>query len=235
MNDAQVLLATAASIAFLHTILGPDHYLVFTAMGKARSWSLAKTLRITLFCGLGHVLGSVVIGIVGIVLGAQLASLVEIESVRGNLAGWALLAFGLMYFAWGLKKAGRSHRHSHLHIHEDVVHEHEHDHHRDHAHVHDEHAANPITPWAMFIIFVLGPCEALIPLFMYPAARQSTGLVVSVAVVFGLVTLLTMLACVTVTSIGLEKLRLPATGRYAHAVAGASVAACGAAISFIGL
>lgn len=235
MNDAQVLLVTAASIAFLHTILGPDHYLVFTAMGKARSWSLAKTLRITLFCGLGHVLGSVVIGIVGIVLGAQLASLVEIESVRGNLAGWALLAFGLMYFAWGLKKAGRSHRHSHLHIHEDVVHEHEHDHHRDHAHVHDEHAANPITPWAMFIIFVLGPCEALIPLFMYPAARQSTGLVVSVAVVFGLVTLLTMLACVTVTSIGLEKLRLPATGRYAHAVAGASVAACGAAISFIGL
>jgi len=181
------------------------------------------------------VLGSVVIGIVGIILGAQLVSLVEIESVRGNLAGWALLAFGLTYFAWGLKQAGRSHRHSHLHIHDDVVHEHEHDHHTDHAHVHDEHAANPITPWAMFIIFVLGPCEALIPLFMYPAAQQSTGLVVSVAVVFGVVTLMTMLACVTVTSIGLEKLRLPATGRYAHAVAGASVAVCGAAISFIGL
>ena len=99
MNDAQILLVTAASIAFLHTILGPDHYLVFTAMGKARSWSLGKTLRITLVCGLGHVLGSVVIGIAGILLGAQLASLVEFESVRGNLAGWALLAFGLMYFA----------------------------------------------------------------------------------------------------------------------------------------
>ena len=87
----------------------------------------------------------------------------------------------------------------------------------------------------MFIVFVLGPCEALIPLFMYPAAQQSTGLVVSVAVVFGLVTLLTMLACVTVTTIGLEKLGLPTSGRYAHAVAGASVAVCGAAISFIGL
>jgi len=235
MNDAQILLVTAASIAFLHTILGPDHYLVFTAMGKARSWSLAKTLRITLICGLGHVLGSVVIGIAGIMLGAQLASIVEIESVRGNLAGWALLAFGLMYFAWGLKKAGRSHRHSHLHIHDQVVHEHEHDHHTDHAHVHDEHAGNSITPWAMFIIFVLGPCEALIPLFMYPAAQRSTGLIVSVAVLFGLVTLLTMLACVAVTSIGLDKLKLPVTGRYVHAVAGASVAVCGAAISFVGL
>jgi len=235
MNDAQILLVTAASIAFLHTILGPDHYLVFTAMGKARSWSLRKTLRITLICGLGHVLGSVIIGVVGIMLGAQLASLVEFESVRGNLAGWALLAFGLMYFAWGLKQAGRSRRHSHLHVHDQVVHDHEHDHHTDHAHVHDEKAGNSITPWAMFIVFVLGPCEALIPLFMYPAAQQSTGLVVSVAVVFGLVTLLTMLACVSVTTIGLEKLRLPTSGRYVHAVAGASVAVCGAAISFIGL
>lgn len=180
-------------------------------------------------------MSSIVIGAAGILLGAQLATLVEIEGLRGNLAGWALLAFGLMYFAWGLKKAGRSHTHSHIHVHEDVAHDHEHDHHTDHAHVHEGGARNTLTPWAMFIIFVFGPCEALIPLFMYPAAQQSVGLVVSVAVVFGVVTLLTMLACVTLTTIGLEKLKLPSTGRYVHAVAGASVAACGAAISFVGL
>lgn len=235
MNEAQILILTAASIAFLHTILGPDHYLVFTAMGKARSWSLVKTLRITLFCGLGHVLGSVIIGVIGILLGAQLASIVEFEGLRGNLAGWALLAFGLMYFAWGLKKAGRGYKHSHVHVHENVVHDHEHNHHSDHSHVHDEKARKSITPWAMFIIFVLGPCEALIPLFMYPAAQQSAGLVVWVAIVFGVVTLATMLGCVALTTIGLEKLRLPSTGRYAQAVAGASIAICGAAISFIGL
>ncbi len=73
MNEAQILLLTAASIAFLHTILGPDHYLPFVALGKARKWSLAKTLRITLYCGLGHVLSSVVIGGVGIVLGTKKA------------------------------------------------------------------------------------------------------------------------------------------------------------------
>ncbi len=235
MGEAQILLITAASIALLHTILGPDHYLVFTAMGKARGWSLARTLQITLICGLGHILGSIVIGGIGILLGAQLASLVAIESVRGGLAGWALLAFGLVYFAWGLKKAGRSHTHSHLHVHDGVVHDHVHDHSTDHAHVHSEGARNPITPWAMFIIFVVGPCEALIPLFMYPAAQQSAWLVVAVATVFGVVTLLTMLACVAIATIGIDKLRLPSTGRYAHAVAGASVVACGAAITFIGL
>lgn len=235
MTEAQVLLYTAASIAVLHTVLGPDHYLVFTAMGKAQGWSLAKTLRITTLCGLGHVASSMLLGLVGILLGAQLATLVHIEGVRGSLAGYALLAFGLVYFAWGLKKAGRGHVHTHVHVHDDVVHEHEHDHRTSHAHVHKAGAKNAITPWAMFIIFVLGPCEALIPLFMYPAAQQSAGLVAAVAIVFSVFTLLTMLVCVVVTSIGVDRFRLPNSGRYAHAAAGASVALCGAMMSFLGL
>jgi len=102
--------------------------------------------------------------------------------------------------------------------------------------VHDQQAHNAITPWAMFVIFVFGPCEALIPLFMYPAAQQSAGLVMSVALVFGAVTLATMLALVAITCIGLDRLRLPLAGRrYAHAIAGASVALCGGAISLVGL
>ena len=128
VTEAQVLLFAAASIAVLHTVLGPDHYLVFTAMGKAQNWSLAKTLRITALCGLGHVASSMLIGLAGILLGAQLATLVQIEGIRGSLAGYALLAFGLVYFAWGIKKAGRGHVHSHVHVHGDVVHDHDHDH-----------------------------------------------------------------------------------------------------------
>jgi sulfite exporter TauE/SafE len=235
LSEAQILILTAASVAFVHTILGPDHYLVFTAMGKARKWSLARTLRLTTWCGIGHVLSSVVIGTIGLFLGSQLSSVVAIESSRGNLAAWALLAFGLMYFAWGLRKAGRSRRHSHVHRHGNVVHDHVHDHHDEHTHVHDEASPRGITPWALFIIFILGPCEALIPLFMYPAAQQSTGLVLSVAVVFGLVTLATMLACVAITSLGISRLRLPKAGHYAHAVAGASIVVCAGAISVLGL
>jgi len=235
MNEAQILMLTAASIAFLHTILGPDHYLVFTAMGKARRWSLSKTLRVTFFCGTGHVLSSVVIGAVGLLLGAQLVSLSALEGLRGNVAGWALLVFGLMYLGWGLRQAGRGRTHSHVHVHDDVVHVHEHDHHDEHMHVHDRPARNSITPWAMFIIFVLGPCEALIPLLMYPAAQQNVGLVIAVTMVFGIVTLATMMGTVFVTTVGLEKLKLPSLGRWEHAIAGATLVACGGAISFMGL
>ena len=70
---------------------------------------------------------------------------------------------------------------------------------------------------------------------MYPAAQSSTGLVIAVALVFGIVTLLTMLLGVVVTFLGLERLRLPLPGRYAHAIAGASIVICGGAISFLGL
>ncbi len=235
MNEAQLLILTAAAIAFLHTIMGPDHYLVFAAMGKARRWSLAKTLRVTTICGIGHVLSSVVIGGIGIVLGSQLTSLVAIETSRGNLAAWAMLAFGLVYFAWGLRKAGRDYRHSHVHSHGDFVHDHEHDHHADHTHVHDSANRRSITPWALFIIFLLGPCEALIPLFMYPAAQQSSALVMTVAAVFGIVTVLTMVVCVALTTLGIDRLKLPTNGRYAHAAAGASIALCAFAIGVIGL
>ena len=234
MYDAQILLITAASIAFLHTILGPDHYLVLSVMGKARRWTLAKTLRVTLMCGAGHVLSSMLLGAVGLLLGARLASLVAIEGARGGIAGWLLLAFGLMYFAWGLRQAGRNKRHSHVHVHEDVVHDHEHDHRSDHSHVHDQ-PGKAITPWALFIIFVLGPCEALIPLLMYPAAQQNSALVLWVALIFGVVTMATMVAAVAVTSLGIEKLKLPSNSRWVHAVAGASVAVCGGAVTFLGI
>ena len=87
----------------------------------------------------------------------------------------------------------------------------------------------------MFIIFVLGPCEALIPLLMYPAARHSEMLVIAVAVVFSLITLATMLVCVAITMIGLERIRLPAGSRFGHAAAGALVLGCGVAVSFFGI
>ena len=235
MDGGHLLILTAASIAFVHTILGPDHYLVFVSMAKARDWSLAKALRITTYCGVAHILSSVAIGLVGIAAGAELGKLVAIEEGRGSLAGWALLAFGLVYFVWGVKQIGRGRRHTHLHRHGDVIHSHEHDHHREHAHVHLAPAAKSITPWALFVIFVLGPCEALIPLLMYPAAQQSGYLVLTVAVVFGVVTMITMLGAVAVGLLGLKRIKLTGLERYSHAIAGAAIVLCGSAINFAGL
>ena len=65
-NDITVLMFVAASIGFFHTLFGPDHYLPFIVMARANRWSTIKTIWITLLCGVGHVVSSVVLGIIGI-------------------------------------------------------------------------------------------------------------------------------------------------------------------------
>ena len=222
-----LLVLTAVSIGFVHTVLGPDHYLPFVAMSAARNWTRRKTMLVTAFCGVGHVLGSIVIGFVGIAIGASLHRLQWLEGVRGDLAAWALIAFGLVYMVWGLKQAWRSRKHSHEHIHSDGTrHRHTHGHHTqdEHVHVHiqlDTDNVRSITPWALFVIFILGPCEALIPLLMYPASQHSWWGLTVVVLALAVATIATLLAIVYVATRGLEKLPLASAERYVHALAGA--------------
>lgn len=237
MNPEITLLSlTAASVAFAHTLLGPDHYLPFVAMARARGWSLAKTLRITLACGAGHLAGSVVLGLAGILLGLQLSSLEWMESMRGRMATWLLIGFGLAYMAWGLRQAWRNRPHTHWHTHNDVTHSHTHTHHADHAHLHSKAAADrSLGPWLVFLIFVLGPCEPLIPLLMYPAARESAAGVLVVTAVFGLVTIATMLLTVYLAVLGLGRVRLQRLERFSHAIAGGAILVCGLSVALLGM
>ena len=172
----------------------------------------------------------------GIALGLQLSSVAWLEGVRGNLAAWLLVGFGLAYMAWGLRHAHRNRPHTHWHHHDGVTHLHEHTHHEAHVHVHDRQGgAKSVAPWLVFIIFVLGPCEPLIPLLMYPAARESTTGVVVVTLVFGCVTVLTMLIAVGIALLGLQSIKLNRLEPFAHAVAGGTILACGLGIILLGL
>ena len=199
-QEVSFLLATAALIGFSHTILGPDHYIPFIAMSKAGKWTKTKTFWITLVCGIGHVLSSVILGALGIALGVALQNLEYIESVRGDIAGWLLIAFGLGYFSWGIKKALRGKPHSHIHLHEDgEIHSHKHGHTNSHMHIHISEKKSNITPWILFTIFIFGPCEVLIPILMYPAAKVNLLGLILVTSVFALATISTMLVIVFVS------------------------------------
>jgi ABC-type nickel/cobalt efflux system permease component RcnA len=234
-EELSVLVATAASIGLLHTLIGPDHYVPFIAMAGARQWSLSRTLKITLACGVGHVVGSLALGALGILLGWAVTGLEWLEGVRGQLAGWLLLGFGIAYTAWGLRQALRHRPHSHRHHHGDgTVHEHRHGHRGEHAHVHpapvEAATARQLTPWILFTIFVFGPCEPLIPVLMYPAAGGNWGGVALVAAVFAACTVMTMVGMVTIGYLGLSQVAFARLERYSHAVAGLALVACGVAI-----
>ncbi len=224
------LLGLAAVSGVLHTVMGPDHYVPFIAMARAGGWSLTRTLLLTTVCGIGHVLGSVALGIVGLGLGVWVGRLETAEAARGDIAGWLLLSFGLAYLVWGIHRGWRERPHHHWHNHEDgTVHCHEHGHSGPHAHAH-ESTRPGVTPWVLFVIFVFGPCEILIPQLMYPAAKNNWWLVTAVVVVFGITTLGTMLAVVCLGYAGARRLAFPGLQRYAHAGAGLALTLCGVAI-----
>jgi len=235
-NQVLVIAGTAATIGFVHTVLGPDHYLPFIVISRARRWTLAKTLVISFFCGLGHVLSSVFLGFVGIALGIAVFRLEQVESIRGGAAAWLLISFGFAYFIWGMHRAIKKRPHRHLHFHsEGETHDHLHTHQEEHSHPHDESEKVNLTPWILFTIFVFGPCEPLIPLVMYPAAKHNISGVVLVSSVFGLATILTMLTIIALSSWGISFLRLGRLERYVHALAGAMIFISGLSVQFLGL
>jgi hypothetical protein len=93
-----------------------------------------------------------------------------------------------------------------------------------------------ITPWALFTIFVFGPCEPLIPMLMYPAATKSGFFgMLMVVLVFGSVTVATMLAAVLIAGTDVNFLPLAKVQRFAHVIAGATICLCGLTIQFLGL
>ncbi len=235
-QELSLLLIATISIAFIHTLAGPDHYLPFIVISKAKKWSLAKTAWLTALCGIGHVGSSVIIGFIGIALGIAVGKLEFIEGVRGNIISWVFTAFGLMYLVWRIIQAIRNKPHKHIHFHgTGDLHVHEHTHHHEHLHIHENGEKQNLTPWVLFTIFVFGPCEPLIPLVMYPAAKNNYYDLILVTIIFSTVTIFTMLSLVLVASYGLKLLPMKVMEKYSHALAGGTIFLCGMGMLFLGL
>ena len=139
-------------------------------------------------------------------------------------------------FCRGVIRARKSRPHVHWHAHGDAsMPIHKHTHSKDHLHLHKGEKAKNLTPWILSTIFVFGPCEPLIPLLIYPAAKSSIFGLVLVTGVFGVVTIVTMLSIVILLSLGANLLPMGRLERYTHALAGATICLCGIAIRFLGL
>ncbi len=229
-----ILLTTAATLGIVHTAIGVDHVVPFVVLAHARKWTLTQTLSMTALCGVGHVLSSVLIASFGLALGVATSRLEWIEATRGSWAAGLLIGFGLAYAAVAFWKSRNRKLGGDMASHD------QHDHGvrvdtllgsrgRDHFR---------LAP-ALFIIFVLGPCEALLPLLT--ASGMTLGLWQSVWVggLFCGATLLTMLTLVGVGYWGLSVASLKRRWGFLHAhentLAGLSMALSGLAIQVLGI
>lgn len=217
MNDAYlVLLTSAVTAGFIHTVVGIDHSLPFIVLAKARRWSLTRTLGITTLCGMAHVLSSILIASIGLALGVAGNKLSWIEQTRGSWAAWMLVGFGAAYAMLGLWK-------------------------RKSSGGKDTRGAIPSEPVVplLVLIFALGPCEPLIPLVAAGGALLSFSKVAIVAATFSATTLATMLTIVTLGHWGTRRSGFfegqSSLSSYGHVLAGASIAVAGLTIQLFGL
>ncbi|MBN1117383.1 MAG: sulfite exporter TauE/SafE family protein [Bacteroidales bacterium] len=211
------LIGTAASLGFIHTVSGPDHYLPFVAMAKVRKWSDMRTAWVVSLCGIGHVLSSVLIGFIGIAAGIAIGKIEFFEDVRGSLASWLLFTVGLIYTVWAIIHRLRNPHHTHSHADSKTS------------------AKKTMTFWVLFTIFVFGPCEPLIPILMYPAADHNMMAVVLIATIFSVTTISTMLIMTFLILKGIKVMSFEKLHHYQHILAGATLTICGAGIIFLGL
>jgi nickel/cobalt exporter len=210
-----ILIGAAAFIAFTHTF-APDHWVPFTMIGRARGWSPWRVAVVTLIGGLGHVGSSIILGIVAIALGWVLDKATGIEAWRGPVALWSLVGFGLLYALWGLRDIRHGHAHAKA---RDAV---------------SASSSKSITIWALVIIFVLGPCEPLIPL-VFKAYEHGTHGVVAVAGTFGLITVVQMAILSTLAFLGLSLAWTSRLDRYTHTIAGVTIALTGLMVIALGI
>lgn len=235
MDEINVLLLSAATLGVIHTLLGPDHYLPFIVLSKARNWTRSRTMWITFISGVGHVSGSVILGLIGIAMGMSLSRLEAIEANRGSVVGWMLIAFGILYSAYGVFKYFRRGAHVHLPAflrpksirHKDL--------HLADEDLNKENDAGRLTPWILFLIFVFGPCEVLIPMLVYPAAEHSGMGVFLVALVFGIATIGTMLLVVWLGYKGFSFIKFKGKEYRIHLFAGLVILLAGLGMQFLGL
>jgi hypothetical protein len=139
MNTELLLILTVAAVGVLHTMV-PDHWAPIALVARQQGWSRGETARAALGAGSGHVVSTLLIGLVVWVAGvAAAARFGHAVSVASSVA---LVAFGawIAVTAWREIPPAEDHTHDHANGHNhDREHGHGHDHplvRHVHAHVH---------------------------------------------------------------------------------------------------
>ena len=228
ISDTLIITSSAASLGFFHTILGPDHYLPFVAMARTNGWSGYKTAGYVALCGVSHVLGTIFIGLLALGLGFALFKIETFQSIRGNFAGWFLLFIGAIYFIWGinwgLKKMKKA-KDGSIPKTQDI----------DTQSKLGNSKFIRSTPFLLFLFFILGPCEPLLPLLALGSENTQYFSSFLVIMAFCLATILTMLLCVMVFYYGISRFSIfMKYENYMHAVTGFVIFVCGFSIQFFG-
>jgi nickel/cobalt transporter (NicO) family protein len=160
---------TGFTVEFFHAAIS-THWLPFVAAGRAQRWTHSKTLLIIALAGTGHVLATVLLGLILTIFGVALSS--RIGTWFPRIAGGLLIGLGLFYI-WR-QPSGHAHSHTHLFSkgrYGEGGHQHEHELKESLAHFRAPDISRTRTSdWIaisnLFAMLTFSPREAVLPIYV---------------------------------------------------------------------
>ena len=215
-----LLVAAVVGVGILHTIV-PDHWVPITLIARQQGWSRAETAQAALKAGTGHVLSTLLIGllvwIAGVAFATRFGTYVSIAS------SLALIGFGGWIALASLReiRSGQGHGHGHSHdpgsagtvesITEPPLHEHQH---------------KTSSRTALLLILGSSPMVEGIPAF-FAAGKYGFGLIAVMAIAFGISTIATYVVLCVYSTAGLQRFKLGSFEKYGEVISGAFIALVG--------
>jgi putative Mn2+ efflux pump MntP len=195
-QHSSLLIATVAAVGVLHTVV-PDHWAPIVVVARQRRWSLGHTARAAAIAGLGHVVSTLMLGVVlwaaGAALATRYAHAVSVTSAA------ALIIFGLWIAYGGWREA-----------HEDQQSEHD--------------GGRPQT--ALLLILGSSPMIEGLPAF-FSASTYGASLLGVMSLVFAAATIATYVVMSVAGARSLQRASLGTFERYGELLSGLFVAAVG--------
>lgn len=156
-----------ATVSLLHSFI-PTHWLPFSIVGRAQKWTLSRTLFVTVFGAVLHVLSTALLGIAAITMATTVAG----EETVHKLASLLLLFLGAGYIVLYLTGKG-AHSHSH------------------------HQPMEKMAVAGLVLVPALSPCATTLPVFLAVGNSKSMMVLAVIVLLFSTITVMTSLVALS--------------------------------------
>lgn len=156
-----------ATVSLLHSFI-PTHWLPFSVVGRAQKWTLSRTLLVTAFGAVLHVMSTSLLGITAITMANTIAG----EETVHKLASLLLVLLGGCYILlFALGKGGHNHSHG--------------------------HPMEKMAVAGLVLVPALSPCATTLPVFLAVGNSSSMMVLAIIVLLFSTVTVMTSLVALS--------------------------------------
>ena len=191
MTGLSQIIVGAFLLSIVHASI-PNHWIPLVALSKAEKWNEKLTMGITAIAGFAHTLSTIIIGIIVGFLGYKLSD--SYSFIVGVIAPSLLILLGIIYLIYSIRD--NKHRHHH-HSHEINI---------DDANLTSAKKKTTAIILTLTISMFFSPCLEIEAYFFVASSLGWQG-IISVSVIYTIITIAGMLLLVWLGMKGVRKIK----------------------------